>query len=323
MRLRGLVYAFAASFMFGLGAVLAKFLSGVFATSIIAIVALSVSGLLLAGVAALTRAPFLTALRGLGWREWLDLLLLACPGTAIPLLVIVAGFSQTSALEGGLLLQLNGVAALLFAVILLGERIRWKQGLGVLLLLLGGTLVVVAGASGGSGGSNLGNLLILVGSVGVGFGYIPAKRLVARIDPLSLSAWRLLFGAATIAPVTTFQLLTAARGLLWQPALANLAILGLYTVTNFALAYVAQQGGLRLLEAWQVAAIGQTVPLFSTFFAILLLHESLTLLQGAGGLLAIAGGIVVSLNNTAQKPLPVAAVAAPEALEAQQASCAD
>jgi len=323
VRLRGIAYAFAASFMFGLGAVLAKFLSGVFDTAIIAIIALTVSGLVLAGIAALTRAPLFVALRGLRWRAWLDLLLLACPGTAIPLLVIVAGFSQTSALEGGLLLQLNGVAAVLFAVVLLGERIRWKQGLGVLLLLLGGVLVVVAGANGGSSGSNVGNLLILIGTVGVGFGYIPAKRLAARIDPLSLSTWRLLVGAATIAPFTAFQLLTAAHGVLWQPTLANLAVLGLYTITNFSLAYAAQQGGLRLLEAWQVAAISQTVPLFSTFFAILLLHESLTLLQSAGGLLAIAGGIVVSLNNETRTPLPVAAVAAPEGAEAQQAPCGD
>ena len=321
MHLRGLAYAFAASFMFGLGAVLAKFLSGVFDTTIIAIIALTAGGLLLAGVAALTRAPLVAALGGLNRRAWLDLLLLACPGTAIPLLVIVAGFAQTSALEGGLLLQLNGMAALLFAVLLLGERIRWKQSLGVLLLLLGGALVVVAGANGGSGGSNLGNLLILIGSVGVGFGYIPAKKLVARIDPLSLSAWRLLVGAVTIAPITAFQLLTAARGLLWQPTPTNLAILGLYTATNFSLAYVAQQGGLRLLEAWQVAAIGQTVPLFSTLFAILLLHERLTLLQGAGGLLAILGGIVVSLNNATptRTPLPVAAAPAPEAAETPQA----
>ncbi len=323
MHLRGIAYALAASLMFGLGAVLAKFLTGSFDTSLIGVIALSGSGLLLAAAGALGRIPLFAPLRTLTRREWLDLLLLACPGTAIPLLVIVSGFARTSALEGGLLLQINGVAALFFAVLLLGERIRWKQGLGMLLLLLGGALVVVAGANGASGGSNLGNLLILIGSVGVGFGYIPAKRLAARIDPLPLSAWRLLLGAATIAPVAAFQLLTTAQGLLWQPTLPNLAVLGVYTITNFSLAYAAQQAGLRLLKAWQIAAISQTVPLFSTFFAILLLHEHLTLLQGAGGLLAILGGIIVSLNTETAPPAPLVAATVLDGAKTKQTPFVD
>lgn len=319
MHLRGISYALASSLLFGLGAVLAKFLSGAFDTSIIAVAVLSASGLLLAAVAALGRTPLFAPLRTFTRREWLDLFLAACPGTAVPLLVIVSGFARTSALEGGLLLQINGLAALLFAVLLLGERIRWKQGLGVLLLLLGGVLVVVAGASGGSGSSNLGNLLILIGSVGVGFGYIPAKRLGARIDPLPFSTLRLLVGALTVLPVLAFQLLTAAHGLLWQPALANLAVLGLYAITNFSLAYAAQQAGLRLLKAWQVAAIGQMVPLFSTFFAILIVHDSLNLLQGIGGLLAILGGIIVSLNTATPAAAPAALAPVPQTADEEQA----
>src|SRR5579885_994285 len=184
LHLRGIAYAFVASLMFGLGAILAKLLSGAFDSSIIAVLTLAVSGLLLAALLAFSRTRLLPALRAFTRRDWLDLLLLAFPGTALPLLVIVDGFAQTSALEGGLLLQFNGLAALLLAVLLLGERIRWRQGLGVLLLLLGGALIVVAGAGGGSGqNSTLGNLLILIGSAGIGYGYIPAKRLVQRVDP--------------------------------------------------------------------------------------------------------------------------------------------
>ncbi|HEU5368852.1 MAG TPA: DMT family transporter [Ktedonobacterales bacterium] len=324
MYLRGIGYAFVASLMFGLGAILAKLLSGAFDSSVIAVLTLAVSGLLLAALLAFSRTPLLSALRAFTRRDWLDVLLLAFPGTALPLVVIVDGFAQTSALEGGLLLQFNGLAALLLAVLLLGERIHWKQGVGVLLLLPGGALIVIAGAGGGSGpNSSLGNLLILIGSAGIGYGYIPAKRLVQRIDPLSLSALRLLLGAATVAPVTAFQLVTA-RSLLWQPTPTNLTLLLLYTVTNFCLAYLAQQAGLRLLKAWQVAAIGQTVPLFSTLFALLLLHESLTLLQGMGGLLAVLGGIVVSLHEEAAPPRREAALAAVQpAHETEQAPLAD
>jgi drug/metabolite transporter (DMT)-like permease len=55
--------------------------------------------------------------------------------------------------------------------------------------------------------------------------------------------------------------------------------LPLYIVTNFCLGYLSQQEGLRLLKAWEMAAILQTVPLFSTLFALLLLHDTMTIVE--------------------------------------------
>src|SRR5258708_38446187 len=94
-----------------------------------------------------------------------------------------------------------------------------------------------------------------------------------------------------------FQILFAGPSLLWHPTLTALWALPLYIVTNFCLGYLSQQAGLSLLKAWEMAAIMQTGPLFSTLFAVLLLHDSMTLLQAGGGLLALVGGIGLSLSN--------------------------
>jgi len=300
MHLRGIGYAFAASLMFGLGVVLAKLVSGEIDATVAAFLSLAVGGLLLAGFLALTGISLLRVLPTLKRADWINLCLLASFGTALPLLLIVAGFTRTSALEGGFILQLNGVAALIFAMLLLGERMRLKQSIGILLLLLGSALVVFKGTQGlawGSGG--LGDLLVLAGAVGIGFGLIPAKRLSQYIDTLALTAIRLLVGAGILLPVMIFQILVAGPSLLWHPTLTALWALPLYIVTNFCLGYLSQQEGLSLLKAWEMAAIMQTVPLFSTLFAVLLLHNSMTLLQVGGGLLALVGGIVVSLSNEA------------------------
>lgn len=156
------------------------------------------------------------------------------------------------------------------------------------------------------GSAGLGDLMILAGAVGLGFGLIPAKRLAPRVDTLPLTALRLLMGAVTLLPVVVFQLIVAGHALLWQPSLITLLlVLPTYILTNFCLGYLSQQEGLRLLKAWEVGAITQTVPLFSTTFALLLLHDTMTLLQVCGGLLALLGGIVVSLSN--REPLPVQA----------------
>src|ERR1700724_948005 len=162
MHLRGISYAFMASLLFGLGAVLVQLLGKQIDATVVAFLNLSIGGLLVRLIALFTGATLFKGLRGFRRRDWLDLFLLACPGTSLPLLIIVAGFARTSALVGGFLLQFNGIAGLFFAFILLKERIRLKQSLGTLLLLIGGVLVVLKGTQAITLGSGVGDVLILL-----------------------------------------------------------------------------------------------------------------------------------------------------------------
>lgn len=306
MHLRGILYACIASLFFGLGAVLAQLLGKQIDATVVAFLNLSIGGLLVALIVVSTRSPLFKALRGFKRRDWLDLFLLACPGTSLALLAIVAGFARTSALVGGFLLQFNGIAGLCFAFILLGERIHLRQGLGTLLLLIGGVLVVLKGTQVITPGNGAGDLFVLLGSTGIGFSFIPAKRLSTRIDVMPLVALRLLLGAATLLPILAIQLATGGtRSIQWQPALTTLVIvLPAYIATNFCLGYIIQQMGLRYIHAWEMSAISQTVPLFAAIFALLILHDSITFIQALGGLLAIIGGAIVSTSNEVPAPVP-------------------
>jgi drug/metabolite transporter (DMT)-like permease len=82
MRLLGIGYAFAAALMFGLGAVLAKLLGGEIDATVVALLSLTGGGLLLAACLALTRTSLLRVLLTLKPGDWLNLFLLACPGTS-------------------------------------------------------------------------------------------------------------------------------------------------------------------------------------------------------------------------------------------------
>jgi len=79
--------------------------------------------------------------------------------------------------------------------------------------------------------------------------------------------------------------------------------LPVYILTSFCLGYLSQQAGFRLLKAWEMATIMQTVPLFSTIFAVLMLHDIITPLQAVGGFLAVLGGIIASLSD--RKPTSI------------------
>jgi len=163
-------------------------------------------------------------------------------------------------------------------------------------------LVVLKGTQSGVSWENgaLGDLLILAGAIGLGFGFIPAKRLSERIETLQLTALRLLLGAATLVPIIVYQFLFRSQSVLWQPSFTSLWVLPLYILTSFCLGYLSQQAGFRMLKAWEMATLMQTVPLFSTLFAVLLLHDSITPLQAVGAFLALLGGIIASLSDRKQ-----------------------
>ncbi|PWT77804.1 MAG: hypothetical protein C5B60_02110 [Chloroflexi bacterium] len=300
LRLRGIGYALTGSLMFGLGVILGQIVGREIDVTIIAFAAFLLGGLLLALLLPLTGTSFLR-LQALTRSDWVQLLLLSGPGTTLPLLLIVSGLSRTSALAGGFIVQVNGVAALVFAFILLRERIRWRQGIGIILLLAGSALVVWSGAPGSASGNSLiGDALIFAGALGIGFCYIPAKRLASRFATLPLTSLRLLTGAAMMLPILTFELLLGpSRRFFWDPSAGTLWIaLPVYILTSFCLAYLMQQEGLRLLMAWEVAAIMQATPLFSAILALLLLHNTMTAGQAGGGLVAVAGGLIVSVSES-------------------------
>ena len=302
MQVRGAVYAFAAAAMFGLGVVLARILGTQVDAPVVAFLSLTGGGVLLTAYLRLKGAAPLAPLARLTRGEWIDLVLLAAIGTAVPLLLVVAGFARTGAIEGGFVLQINGVAALVFAVLLLGERMRWRQSGGIVLLLGGSALVILAAPrSPGQGSGGVGDLLVLAGAIAIGFGFVPAKRLATRVNTLLLTAWRLLLGAALLLPVVVAEVLIAGHSLVWHPATSTLlVVLPAYIVSNFCVAYLAQQEGLRLAKAWEMAAIMQTVPLFSTVLAVVLLRDRMSLAQIAGGVVAILGGLAVALSGDPQ-----------------------
>lgn len=301
MRVRGFGYTLATAAMFGLGTVLTKLLVAELPALLLTFLAFLGGGSLLALLLVLRRTPLIPRLTAPQWRQ---MVLLVVLGTALPLTLIAEGFARTSAIKGSFLIQANGIAALVFAVALLGERLTWRHGLGIFMMLLGSMLLIAPRTAVGTwGGLNAGDLLVLLGAIGLGYAYIPSKQLAAELPALQVSALRLLLGAAMLLP-----LVLALVGIPSIPASpAVLWALPLLAATNYALAYVTLQAGLRLLRAWEVAAVMQTLPLFAAIFAVLWMHDTLTLPQLIGALLSLAGGVVLSLGDF--EPRQVAAPA--------------
>lgn len=287
MRLRGLLFTLTAACLFGLGAVLAKPLGETFQPFFVSWLALLGGGLCVCACQVLRRKPLLPRMTRASWG---DMLLFASIGTALPLVCIIVGLPQTGAITGSFLLQLQAPAALLFALFFLKEKIVWKQLAGIALLLVGSLLVILRDLhSPPQLRGDQGDLFVLIAAVGIGFSYIPGKRLSGHGDALQINLLRLFVGSCFLFPLLAFQANVLLAPLSWS----LIGVLVLYIVANFGIGYILLQASLGLLQAWEASAILQSMPLFSTAFAVLLLHESLTLLQLIGGCIILAGGFLV------------------------------
>lgn len=287
MRMRGFLSILTTACMFGLGAVLAKLLGEAFTPFFVSWLALLGGALCIFACQVLRRKPLLPHLTR---ASRVDLLLFASIGTALPLVCVIVGLLQTSAITGSFLLQLQAPAALIFALFFLKEKITWKQVAGIALLLVGSVLVILRDLHGPfeiTGG--LGDVFVLIAAVGIGFAYIPGKRLTGHGDAFQINFLRLFVASCFLLPFLALQ----ANGLTVPFSWSVIGVLVIYIVANFGIGYMLLQVGLSLLQAWEASAITLTLPLFATIFAVLLLHESLTLLQIVGGCIILAGGFVV------------------------------
>jgi drug/metabolite transporter (DMT)-like permease len=291
VRLRGFLSLSVTACFFGLGVVLAKLLTGVFNPVLLACLALGCGGLLVTLLLLVTRRPLLPSA---SWAIWGNLLVLGVLGTALPLVLVIAGFSMTSAVVSGVLIQAQGPAAVLLAALLLRERPSLAQLIGIAIIILGGVLVVVRPDLSFQADA-LGVALVLAGAVGYGFALIPAKRLAGKVNTLQVSALRFLIGVIFVIPLLFFQPTLMTGAISWD----IVAVFALYVLTSYCAGYILQQDGLRFLKAWEAAATLQTLPVFAALFAVLFLHETVSPLQIAGVLAVIVGGIIVARGSEA------------------------
>lgn len=188
-----------------------------------------------------------------------------------------------------LVLQAQAFFTLLFAVPLLGERVRAGQLLGLLVAAAGLTLI---GLRSGPGMTLAGFALTLCAASMWALGNIVTRR-IGKVDILGLVVW-----GALVPPLPFLTLSLWLEG----PATLERAILGLDLQSLLAIVYLAFAATMlgyglwgRLLSRYpasQVAPFSLLVPVVGLSASALLLGERLDIQQGAGVGLVLAGLLV-------------------------------
>ncbi len=239
-------------------------------------------------------------------RDLLTLGAAALIGIFLNQLTFVYAIKLTTATTVALLFGTLPVLAGLFAFVLGIERLGrrfWLAGL----LAFGGAALVALGSGGGLSGHLWGDLLALGATVTWAWYTVAAAPLLARYSPLRMSSLAFLIGTLPLLAAAAPQLASQDYGFsasIWL--MYVFAVVGPLVVAN-----LLWFGAISRVGPSRASVFANLQPFLAAIFALLILSESLTRLQIAGGL-AIAAGIVLSRDRLGGAPAATAEAAAVE-----------
>jgi drug/metabolite transporter (DMT)-like permease len=237
---------------------------------------------------AIRRQPLLPDRASIPW-----LLVMGFFGVFVHQMLQAYGLTMTSAVHTGWLIGLIPIWSALFAALVLHERFGPIKLLGLLIGCCGALVVVTRGRI-DSGllllPSTRGDLLILASTVNWALYSVLGHGTIKRLGAARATAGAMSAGTLMLLPIFFMH-----RG--WQelPRLSTngwLSILFL-AVGCSALGYLFWYNALRKVEASRVAALLYLEPLVTLVAAVLLLGEPVAAATIAGGILVLAGVVVV------------------------------
>ena len=219
--------------------------------------------------------------------NWRALVFLGVMGGAIFGVLQYVGARYTTAINISVLNSLAPVMIALAGAGLFGDKLSWRQGIGIAISLLGvGLIVTKADVSRVAAlDFNWGDLIILF-NVGVWAIYSVCLRWRPRMHWMSFT-----YCLAAISTVATlpFFITEHAAGARLQPTLLTVLVLGYVAVFPSVVGFAAWSRGVEILGPTRSGATMHLIPLFSALIASVALGEVLMAYHVAGFAMILAG----------------------------------
>jgi drug/metabolite transporter (DMT)-like permease len=194
--------------------------------------------------------------------------------------------------EAAVVVQASVPITALLSIVMLGERIRWRRGIGIALALAGVLLVMYQPGFRLSAGM----LFLLASAICGSFGAVMMKQM-GDIAPLRFQAWVGLVGLCVVGPLSLLfepGALDAAIDVGW-PIVACLFYAALVTSV---FAHTAYYFLIARYEANLVAPLTLLTPLMTIALGVWITGDHINAKMIAGSAIALTGVLIVALRRT-------------------------
>ncbi len=228
--------------------------------------------------------------------DWRLLGLIAAVGVVAAPLFYFTGLQDTSATEASMLVNVETVGTLVFAVIVLREKAGALEVAAVLAVAMG-AVVLVTNLSVSVDAAHLrGNLLIVGGALLWALDNTVSAGLTRRNRPIAVAAWKNVVGASLVLGAAAA--FGADFGAL-REHLVSFVVAGAVGIgVSLTLFYIS----LRHIDAYRTSAIFGMQAVFGAAGAFFLLGERVSAVQAGGAALMVGAVLAMALLHRPAAP---------------------
>jgi len=212
--------------------------------------------------------------------------------------LLFMGLTTASPSAAAVVIQLGVPFTTVLSVLMLGERIRWRRGVGIALTLLGAVVVMWSPQ-----GFELspGLWLIVAAAFTGSLGAVMMKQ-IEGVKPLQFQAW---VGFSSLWPLGLMSAVMepgqVAAGL--QAGWPFVAAVVFSALVVSVLAHTAYYGLIQRYEANLIAPLTLMTPLFTIGMGVVVTQDHFDLRMGIGAALALLGVLIIALRRNQVMPL--------------------
>ncbi len=226
--------------------------------------------------------------------EWKPLLALGLLYVTIPNIAQNVGLQYGTSSIASVIQSSGPVMTLLFAVLLLRERLTGTKALGTAVAMFGTLLLVASGGVSLADEDFVGNLFILVSATSYGLAWVSAKRMLERNPPFLIIGLSLAFGTAVLALAVPFE--SDMRFELDSVSVINILTLGFLCGAVSSVLYLSS---LEHEEVSKMAFFIYLMPVFASVFAWILRDELVEPWTALCGMIIVVGIVIANRNGSA------------------------
>jgi len=227
--------------------------------------------------------------------EWKSLLALGILYVTIPNIAQNMGLEHGTSSIASVIQSSGPVMTLIFAVLLLKERMTKMKGIGTMIAMAGTILLVLSGGISLEDEDFASNILILISAASYGLAWVSAKRMIERNSPVLVIGLGLVFGTLLLGAAVPFE--TDASAVYDTESVMNLVVLGILCAGVSSVLYLSS---LEREEVSRMAFLIYLMPVFASVFAWILRDE------GVEAWTAVCGAIIVLgiiMANRSERPM--------------------
>lgn len=203
------------------------------------------------------------------------------------------GTNLSTAANGSLVTSATPAFVLLFAAIILGEKITIRRVIALALATLGVIAVIEPRTAQLEPGLFLGNISLVLAAITWALYSVLIRKVTREVDVLTTSMIAFVGGLVVSIPLSVFEMNTAGTGEITVPIIAGILFLG---VIATALAMFLWNTAFAVLPAGVASLTFFAQPVVGTMLGVFFLGDTITPMFIAGGVL-IGLGIVISANE--------------------------